>query len=99
MGTIVLNAEGVTSSGSYDIVDGQQRLATFSVLFSVIRDRCTHYLREPSHEIYGSIGSDPENQKLASRAQKLAEERLLHVSELDHYYLELNSKDQVVFFE
>lgn len=99
MGTIVLNAENIGPERGYDIVDGQQRLATFSVLFSVIRDRCVHFAESSTDPIYARINlSDPDNRKLAERARKLSEGRLLHVSEPDHYYLNLNSKDQPTFF-
>ena len=99
MGTTVLNSEAVGDTGAYDIVDGQQRLATFTVLFAVLRDRCAHFLANTDHPVYSRVDLlNPDNKRQAERARRLAEDRILHVSEPDHYYLELNSKDQSAFF-
>ncbi len=39
-GTIVTHAEKDSSQENWDIIDGQQRLTTFQVIFSVIHDLC-----------------------------------------------------------
>lgn len=99
MGTLVLNSENKVRVGGLEIVDGQQRLATFSVLAATIRDRCAHFLSNPSDPIYSSIDlTTKPNLEKAKRCGKLVEQLLLHASEPDHYYLELNQKDQFVFY-
>lgn len=99
MGTLVLNSENKVRVGGLEIVDGQQRLATFSVLAAVIRDRCTHFLANPADPIYSKIDlTTKANVEKAKRCGKLVEQLLLHSSEPDHYYIELNQKDQSVFY-
>jgi uncharacterized protein with ParB-like and HNH nuclease domain len=99
MGTLVLNSENKEKVGGLEIVDGQQRLATFSILAAAIRDRCEHFLKNPADGQYAKLSTNNHpNENKAKRCGKLVEQLLLHASEPDHYYLDLNEKDQKVFF-
>jgi len=99
MGTLVLNSENKDSVGGLEIVDGQQRLATFSILAASIRDRCRDFIANTQKPDYAKIDlvSLPNVDK-ATRCAKLVEQLLLHASEPDHYYLDLNEKDQKIFY-
>jgi len=96
MGTIVLNTEAyIDEDDHFEIVDGQQRLGTFTILFSVIRAFANKYLNDDV--FLKGILRNSENAALANRIQSLAEDRILHRSYPDQYFVALNKKDKVIF--
>jgi len=89
LGCAVLNAEFSTNNDDmFDIVDGQQRFATLTVLIATIRD----FSKRKMHE-----GNSLADKNFATKAYHMAQNLVLHTSEPDHYYLKLNKKDQPVF--
>ena len=101
MGALVLNQEGMDSDDDYAIIDGQQRLATFTVFFSVIRDIARSF-REGTLSGLPGTQRQGDSTELLAKAEKLhsiAEGRLLHSSEPDNYFITLNKKDQKLFSE
>lgn len=96
MGTVVLKKDS-ENSDLFDIVDGQQRLATFSILFSVIAAFSSEYSDTPS--IFKDCPRSKENNVLANRISSIASARLREQSEPDNYYLRLNKKDDENFQE
>lgn len=100
LGSFVLNTENLESQGIYEIVDGQQRLSTFTILFSVIRDLARHYGQNPTNCAYSAMGlTQQSNTDKASRAATKASTLVVHLSEPDNYFLRLNDKDQPTFHE
>lgn len=93
MGTIVLNSED--SEDQYEIVDGQQRLSTFTLLFSVIASIGGCF--SDNHKIFPVVERDDDSTKLAKRIEAMSRERLVHTSEPDNYYLTINRKDRNTF--
>ncbi len=100
LGSFVLNTENLADEGIYEIVDGQQRLTTFTILFAVIRDLANHFVHNSTHESYAAIGLnvDPNRDK-ARRAATKAGTLVVHLSEPDNYFLRLNDKDHPVFYD
>ncbi|WP_421506487.1 DUF262 domain-containing protein [Erwinia rhapontici] len=96
MGTIVLKKDD-KNSDLFDIVDGQQRLATFSILFSVIASLASEYGNVPS--IFKDTLREKSNHDLAKRISSIAGARLREPSEPDNYFLKLNRKDNDLFQE
>lgn len=94
MGTLVLKLDDIRKD-IFDIVDGQQRLATFSILFSVIASIASEYANNP--DIFKKSRRDKENNNLARRIASISESRLREANEPDNYYLKLNRKDNDVF--
>jgi uncharacterized protein with ParB-like and HNH nuclease domain len=100
LGSFVLNTENLAQHKVYEIVDGQQRLTTFTILFSVIRDIANHFSQNQSHEAYAKVGADQaSSQEMAWRAATKASGLVVHLSEPDNYFLKLNDKDHPIFFE
>ena len=100
LGSIVLNTENLESQGYYEIVDGQQRLTTFTILFAVIRDLSRHYVQNPADVAYAAMGlTHQANREKATRAAVKANQHVVHYSEPDNYFLRLNDKDHPVFYE
>ena len=98
LGSFVLNTENLQSTGKLEIVDGQQRLTTLSTLFAVIRDISNTYLEQPENPAFNAINRlDNENNKAAKKAYLKANQLIVHYSEPDNFFLELNSKDQPIF--
>lgn len=98
MGTIVLNSEFREQTAALEIVDGQQRLATFTILISIVRDLCKRFLDDPNNPVFVAPSSQlSSNQEKASRAYRKAENLILHVAEPDNYFMQLNEKDQPRF--
>ncbi|SJL83405.1 DUF262 domain-containing protein [Vibrio palustris] len=94
MGTVVLKKHS-GSEDEFDIVDGQQRLATFSILFSVISaiSECFSY----NVNLFSDVARNDENKKIAKKIESIASSRLLEVSEPDNYFLKLNKKNDICF--
>lgn len=100
LGSIVLNTENLETQGVYEIVDGQQRLTTFTILFSVVRDLALHYSQNPSDSAYVAMAlNHQENKAKANRAVAKANQLVVHYSEPDNYFLRLNDKDHQTFHE
>lgn len=98
LGSFVLNTENVEATGKLEIVDGQQRLTTLSTLFAVIRDISNLYCDQPENPAFDAINRlDEENKKAAKKAYLKSNQLIVHHSEPDNFFLELNSKDQPVF--
>ncbi|EOV9619330.1 DUF262 domain-containing protein [Cronobacter dublinensis] len=94
MGTIVLKKDD-ESSDAFDIVDGQQRLATFSILFSVISCLGDAFSNNP--DIFKKTPRDKKNNDLARKISSISRARLREPSEPDNYFLKLNKKDNQLF--
>ncbi|NUW57306.1 DUF262 domain-containing protein [Cronobacter turicensis] len=94
MGTIVLKKDD-ESSDAFDIVDGQQRLATFSILFSVISCLGDSFSNNP--DIFKKTPRDKKNNDLARKISSISRARLREPSEPDNYFLKLNKKDNELF--
>ncbi|WAG07194.1 DUF262 domain-containing HNH endonuclease family protein [Aeromonas jandaei] len=94
MGTIVLKKND-TKDDLFDIVDGQQRLATFSILFAVIVSISKAFPSYP--EIFKDTPRNKENLEKANRITTIAINRLREASEPDNYFLKLNKKDNLCF--
>jgi uncharacterized protein with ParB-like and HNH nuclease domain len=98
LGSFVLNTENLASQGVFEIVDGQQRLTTFTMLFAVIRDLSNHFVHNSEHEVYSAMGLNSSvNQDKARRAATKAGTLVVHLSEPDNYFLRLNDKDHPIF--
>ncbi|ELY6246412.1 DUF262 domain-containing protein, partial [Cronobacter universalis] len=69
MGTIVLKKDD-ESSDAFDIVDGQQRLATFSILFSVISCLGDSFSNNP--DIFKKTPRDKKNNDLARKISSIS---------------------------
>lgn len=98
IGNIVLNANGdIDSATEFDIVDGQQRITTFSILFKVIKDYASFFIKNNGEdEIYDKWNYDSDYNEV-SRVEKRVSDRLVYYGEPDNYYLELNEKDNPIF--
>ncbi len=79
----------------FDIVDGQQRLATFSILFSVIAAIGNDF--QNNDEVFAKVTRTSANSALARKMSNVAMDRLRHNSEPDNFFLDLNKKDKEVF--
>lgn len=71
MGPIVLCKGGVTRE--YEVVDGQQRLATFAILCSVISGVYNDFLKDQSDSFYSNITDLDKSKANAKRASSIAE--------------------------
>jgi len=94
MGTIVLKKHE-KDSDIFDIVDGQQRLATFSMLFQVLAGLGESFSSNP--KVLEQVERNPASLELAKKLAKVARARLREPSEPDNYYLRLNKKDNELF--
>ncbi|MEF1328554.1 DUF262 domain-containing protein [Vibrio sp. M260121] len=94
MGTVVLKKYS-DSEDCFDIVDGQQRLATFSILFSVIASIGECFKNNSS--IFKDAKRDSDSEKIARKIESIASGRLLEVSEPDNYFVKLNKKNDTCF--
>lgn len=100
LGSFVLNTENLANEGTYEIVDGQQRLTTFTILFSMVRDIANHFTQDATHDAYSNIGLDlATNRDKARRAATKAGTLVVHLSEPDNYFLRLNDKDHPIFYD
>lgn len=94
MGAVVLNSRD-SQEDEYDIVDGQQRLATFSILFAAI---ATIGERFPLNDkIFPSIQRSQESGKIAKKIYEKSVARLREPSEPDNYFINMNKKDHQKF--
>ncbi len=98
IGNIVLNANGdIDSATEFEIVDGQQRITTFSILFKVIKDYASFFIKNNGEdEIYDEWDYEVDYNEI-SRVEKRVSDRLVYYGEPDNYYLELNEKDHPTF--
>lgn len=94
MGTIVLKKHE-KDSDIFDIVDGQQRLATFSMLFQVLASLGDSFAS--NLDVLKQVERNPVSLELAKKLAKVARARLREPSEPDNYYLKLNKKDNELF--
>ena len=93
MGAIVLNEQ--ESEDCFEIVDGQQRLTTFTLLFSVIASVARAF--ESNSKVFPNCERTKENVSRSKKIEKMAMDRLLYTSEPDNYYLTINRKDNELF--
>lgn len=98
LGSFVLNTENLTTTGIYEIVDGQQRLTTFTIMFSVIRDLARFYETHTGHESFQNLQTGEPNSEKARRAATKAGTLIVHLSEPDNFFLKLNDKDHPIFY-
>lgn len=94
MGTLVIKVDK-SSDEKFEIVDGQQRLATFSILFSVIKKLANGL--ESHKELFKDVKRDEESNKITKKIINIAMQRLREPSEPDNYFVKLNKKDNVIF--
>ena len=94
MGALVLCKED-KDQDIFDVVDGQQRLATFAVLCSVVKTIATNYIRNDEHELYSRI-IDANEIRSAEKAQRAALNCLMDSVE-EKVCLKLNKKDNPIF--
>jgi uncharacterized protein with ParB-like and HNH nuclease domain len=100
VGTLVLNSEpggAAKEDGHFDIVDGQQRLSTLSIIFCIIRNVGKELAINPT--FLPEIERTQQFSELAPKICNYAEDRLLYRSEPNNYYLVLNKKDQPIFYK
>lgn len=97
IGNIVLNANGdIDTATEFDIVDGQQRITTFSILFKIIKDYCDYFIRNKGDKFFKEWDYT-KDYSLVMKIMQRANDRLVYYGEPDNYYLELNDKDQPIF--
>lgn len=97
IGNIVLNSNGdIDTATEFDIVDGQQRITTFSILFKIIKDYCDYFVRNKGDKFFKEWDY-MKDYNVVIKIRQRANDRLLYYGEPDNYYLELNDKDQPVF--
>lgn len=95
LGTIVVNSENKSTTGSYEIVDGQQRICTLVTLFCAIRNVCHDYIHDQSkYSPYKIDNTDSNNITLATR---IVSEVSSQIEERGKYFLRLNDKDHSFF--
>lgn len=94
VGTLVLSKEE-QDEGQYEIVDGQQRLATFTILFSAIRAYAKNFMEDM--RIFPSIERTSENRKTAERIATISNARIVCEGYPDNLFLILNKKDKSIF--
>jgi len=100
VGAIVFNEENRSSTSCWDIVDGQQRLASLTVLLAVVRDLAKNFSTKNSHSAFNGLDrSLASNRDKAERAVKKSEQLIVHAAEPDNYFLKLNDKDHPLFFD
>jgi len=100
VGAVVFNEENRRETACWEIVDGQQRLASLTVLLSVVRDLSQAFLDSPTHVAFSAVdSSNQRNREKADRALRKVVPHIVHTAEPDNYYLKLNDKDQSLFFE
>ncbi|MEJ5069346.1 DUF262 domain-containing HNH endonuclease family protein [Enterobacter sp. MYb186] len=94
MGTVVLKKQE-DHEEHYDIVDGQQRLATFSLLFSAVAEISSQF--DTNFDIFKDVPRSTDNIKLARKISSRALSRLKDQSEPENLFLKLNKKDNELF--
>ena len=103
MGVLVLHqrtdAQCIAQSSVFNVVDGQQRLATFTILFSVLRNYASQFQDNWDHEAFALIDKDEANKRRASDLLKYSEARLYNETfeSGEDPYLVLSQKDNSVF--
>lgn len=90
LGTIVLSNAG--DRNKMDVVDGQQRLTTVSLLFHTIYATAEAFLEDPNAPIFEKINESEKNEESASNVVTQASS-LLWDRRKENKYLSLNEKD------
>ncbi len=99
MGPLVLTAVP-GNNALIDIVDGQQRLATFTIVYSCIRDYLNTYLDDPGI-LLSEIPSDATTRNRAKKTHSNCEAYLSHNARpniREERYMILNEHDDAIFF-
>jgi hypothetical protein len=81
----------------FQIVDGQQRLTTSTILLCAIRDMARQYVDRMSTPWFASVDRTTESKEAAQRTIDYARQAIVLSGEPDHYYLTINQKDQSLF--
>ena len=95
LGTIVLSNAG--DRNRMDVVDGQQRLTTVSLLFHTIYATAEAFLEDPNAPIFEKINESEKNEESASNVVTQASS-LLWDRRKENKYLSLNEKDKFCCF-
>jgi uncharacterized protein with ParB-like and HNH nuclease domain len=98
MGTVVLSPGQTGNSKEFNIIDGQQRLTTFAILFSVISSIAYQFSK--NRELFKDVERNDISHRLADDTYNYARQLLLQTrGGRACYFLSINKKDQYVFSE
>ena len=101
MGVVIFHQHN-EGSKQFNIVDGQQRLTTFSVLFATIRDFLSAYSTDPKQDIFKNIDETLSGQREACEDTLTPASAVLSPHGRDpaaKSYIKLNEIDQRIYSE
>lgn len=90
LGTVVLNKRP-EAENHFEIIDGQQRIATATIIYSVIWSFAREF--QANNEFLQAIERNDKNKQLAERLGDISKLRIVRVGHPNEHYLELNKKD------
>ena len=97
LGSVVLNKED-QQDNQFQIVDGQQRLTTLTVLLAAIRDLAHHYQENAASEWFIAISAEGSRDD-ARVCEDVTTNRIIYTSDPGMYYLAVNDTDQPTLYE